>query len=765
MAINDSTFVIRPLPGAGIDGAFRVHLSPDSLEKLGLQHGVDICQITGEKCTGYGIAWRAMDKMGTNPKLRPVKLTSIAQSAFGFEEGSHVTISKSAASRVLATRITLADDTPQEWKNAEDKDFAWQARANVLLDDCEAFAVGMTFEVMVKKKLRKKFYVENVEGPGHPNGNGLFYCGGATSVVISDGPRPDTPSQPPLGDSFPVLNTSLIGGLVEQVQELNRHMDRVLNRASRSGSTSSFEAEARHTILHGYEGTGKSMLIKAIAQTHRPAKVFRIHESDLTTSAKAISLFDKIFDDALRAQPSIITLDNLHQIVPKENRILNAALIQQFEKIRASRVFVLAAVPSLLSIDHLLLDPDTFGIDIELRIPDIAARTAIIRTMLSHEPEALINAVSFKTHGFTGRDLRRLVYKARLYPAQGSESDSAGYVNIGAGAPQSNGSAANGHRHEVSWESQDATEVDRSSLDVESSTAVLTIEAFAFALNKVAPSALREIFFEKPNVRWSDIGGSGSIKAKFDDTIGTPLQHPDLYSKYAMKPRRGILLYGPPGCSKTMTAQAVATMYDLNFIAVKGAELISMYVGESERAIRELFRKARQAAPCIIFFDEIDSIGAERDAGGTKGLNVLTTLLNEMDGFEAMENVLVLAATNKPEVLDPALLRPGRFDAHIYVGLPDVVARREILRMSLKSVMEDPGVTVDLDELADDTAAYSGAEIVAICHVAKERSLVRAVSGADAVLGRGDFEEAFRNVRKGVTEEMLAGYQGFAARG
>ncbi|KAI7123662.1 AAA-domain-containing protein, partial [Hortaea werneckii] len=261
----------------------------------------------------------------------------------------------------------------------------------------------------------------------------------------------------------------------------------------------------------------------------------------------------------------------------------------------------------------------------------------------------------------------------------------------------------------------------------------------------------------------SDIGGSETQKERFDEIIGWPLHHPEMIEQLDLPAQKGVLLYGPPGCSKTMTAQAVAATYKLNFIAVKGAELISMYVGESERAVREVFRKAKQAAPCVIFFDEIDSIGSERESGGAKGLNVLTTLLNEMDGFEAMKDVLVLAATNKPEVLDPALLRPGRFDQHVYVGLPNTDARKDILQISLRKV---PVATTDFDSLVAATEGYSGAEIVCMCGVAKRAAARRMISGATEVqIEEQDLKDAIAVTRKGVTEEMLKSYDDFARAG
>jgi AAA family ATPase len=292
----------------------------------------------------------------------------------------------------------------------------------------------------------------------------------------------------------------------------------------------------------------------------------------------------------------------------------------------------------------------------------------------------------------------------------------------------------------------------------------VTLEDFESVLPSVKPTALREIFTEKPKTKWSDIGGSDNIKKSFDRIIAGPLKYGEQMAKIDKRLTKGVLLYGPPGCSKTLTAQAVASTYDFNFIAIKGAELLSSYVGESERAVREVFRKAKAAAPCVIFFDEIDSIGSNRDSGHTPGLNVLTTLLNEMDGFESLRNVLVLAATNKPEALDPALMRPGRFDRKVHLDLPNDVARKEILKIATRRVTMCSDV--DFDALVVATSGYSGAEVVHICETAKEKALIRWIEKAnqEMMLMREDFEAAIVETPRGITMEMIETYRAFEKR-
>ena len=236
-------------------------------------------------------------------------------------------------------------------------------------------------------------------------------------------------------------------------------------------------------------------------------------------------------------------------------------------------------------------------------------------------------------------------------------------------------------------------------------------------------------------------------------------------TRLGIEPKKGLLLYGPPGCSKTLTAAAVATEAGLNFLAVKGAELLSMYVGESERAMREVFRKARAAAPSIIFFDEIDAIGASREGLGQHGgLNVLTTLLNELDGIETLKGVFVLAATNKPEVLDPALMRPGRLDTMLYVGPPDPEARKEILHITVGKM--DVAGDVDVKWLAEKTDRYSGAEIVSVCQRAGYAALEEQESSGETMqVWQRHFEVGLREVQRQITPEMRARYEEFGRRG
>ncbi|KAK3664681.1 AAA+-type ATPase [Elasticomyces elasticus] len=770
---DPTSFVVRTLQPItnSLEGAFRVHLTQDSLTALGLNTG-DLCLITTGSTTGLGIAWRATDKMGNSPKHRPAKMTETLRGAFGISDGAQVTIgrAKTGTKIVLAERVVLTDVTPSDSGYATGlEDDKWLARATTTLHECEAVAVGTTFDVKSKRQLKKRFFVDHIEGAGAV-GPALFRCSDSTKITISDGSQVAeiVSTNGVANTQFPLLEMSKIGGLVAQVQELNRHLDDVLRRSREEASRSQ---ESRHVLLHGYEGTGKSMLLKRIRQSAQGSGC-RVFDLKLDgTTVKMQSQVSDMFRDARAAAPSIVLVDNIERKFSKDQTIMVDALANELDRLAGTNVIVVAATRSINDVSGELLHKGGFRGQIELPIPDTAARKEILVALLPELPaadrNALADAVAQKTHGFTGRDLDDLTGDACWIAKYRDHDD---WIQVGARASVLNGTPTGtvSSQMDGSVHSQATTEVEQATHTLASLAIdhdrLPTIDDFTQALTGVRPSALRELFFEKPKIRWSDIGGSDAAKQRFDDAIGIPLHHADIVAKRNAAPSTGVLLYGPPGCSKTMTAQAVAATYDLNFIAVKGAELISMYVGESERAVRNIFRKAAQAAPCMIFFDEIDAIGSERESGGTKGLNVLTTLLTEMDGFNARQGVYVLAATNKPESLDPALLRPGRFDSLVYVGLPTAEARHEILNIALRG-QPVPVSAAEITRLTNETEGYSGAEVVGVCQVAKMAAVKREIRGGNVAMAREDFEEGFKQVTKGVTVNMLAGYEAFAARG
>ena len=284
---------------------------------------------------------------------------------------------------------------------------------------------------------------------------------------------------------------------------------------------------------------------------------------------------------------------------------------------------------------------------------------------------------------------------------------------------------------------------------------------FERALSEVGPSAMREVLIDVPKVHWEDIGGNDTIKQQLKESVNWPLQHPEAFIRMGIKAPKGILLYGPPGCSKTLMAKALATDGGLNFLAVKGPELYSKWVGESERAVREVFRKARAASPSIVFFDEIDALASKRssdsDSGGGVANRVLSQLLSELDGIEPLTNVTVVAATNRPDMLDEALLRPGRFDRKIYVGPPDREARSKIFGILLSKIPLDPAEAVDMSRLLALTDRFSGAEVAS---TVREACLlaIRASRAETEHISPQHLYQAAGSITPGITNEMLSYY-------
>lgn len=521
---------------------------------------------------------------------------------------------------------------------------------------------------------------------------------------------------------------SSLGGIEKQIALLRSKIDLPLKHPDL------FErfnvSPDRGFLLYGPPGTGKSKLLRAVAQ-ESGAYILTINGPSIVSKflGETESALRKVFEEAKECQPSIILIDEIDSLVPKrdsddsgeaESRLVSTLLTLMDGIDPQSHVIVIGATNRINSIDPALRRPGRFGQEIEMGIPDSLGREAILRVLLSRIPHTLtdefINEIASKSHGFVGADLDALCRDAvMLAIARTLDANAA---------------------------------VDDSFLQ-ESDVRKAFVE--------IRPSAMREIFLETPQVFWSDIGGQELVKYKLKEAVELPLTHPETFKRLGIKPPQGILLYGPPGCSKTLIAKALATEAGLNFLAVKGPELFNKYVGESERAIREIFRKARAAAPSVIFFDEIDAISTARGSGEAGGDRVLTSLLNEMDGIEVLKDVLILAATNVPETIDAALLRPGRLDRLIYVPPPDYEARLKILEIQFKkmAIASD----VDIKSLAEQTNGCSGAEMVALCQEAGLAAMNESLD-IEEICAR-HFEASVKLLRKAITPEMIKHYTAF----
>lgn len=469
------------------------------------------------------------------------------------------------------------------------------------------------------------------------------------------------------------------GGYDNIVQELLKTMDVALGFVKASGH---FKI-TKGALIHGVSGSGKTFLCHALANHYKtvskiqiePWKIFSKFYGESETNLK------KKFDDALEMYPApcILIIDELSNISSKSDSATNrvsTVLLNLMDSIYNSNreIFVLTNTSNLDQIEPNMRRSGRFDLELEIPIPDAGIREQILEKMLMSDFktefwEKDVKEIAKHTHGFVAADLKNLLSKSM--------------------------------RQE------------------EKLNATVVLEN----LKTVKPTAIREILIEKPNVKWSDIGGMEELKHKLKQIVDWPINHPETFERLGIKPTRGLLMFGPPGCSKTLIAKALATESNLNFISIKGSDLFSMWVGESEKAVSQLFMKARRLSPCILFFDEIDAIGGERssDSGSSVKERVLAQILTEIDGVNVLKNVIIVAATNRPDLIDAALLRPGRLDRIVYVQLPDIETRLEILKIKLKKI--PLASDVDLVVLAKSTDGYSGAEIEAVVNEAALKAL------------------------------------------
>ena len=519
-----------------------------------------------------------------------------------------------------------------------------------------------------------------------------------------------------------------IGGLKNEVQKV-REMIELPLRHPEIFERIGIDAP-KGVLLHGPPGTGKTLLAKAVA-SETNANFYSISGPEIMSKfyGESEGNLREVFKEAQENAPSIIFIDEIDSIAPKreevsgdvEKRIVSQLLTLMDGIQSRGKLVVIGATNRPNAIDPALRRPGRFDREIEIGIPDERGRLDILHIHSRGMPlteDVKLESIARVTHGFVGADLEALSKEAamrslrRLLP------------EIDLRQPKIPAEVLNKIK--------------------------VTKQDFDEALKDVQPSAMREVLVQRPNVKWEDIGGLQRIKDELEEAIEWPLKHADLFAEADVKPPKGILLYGPPGTGKTMIAKAVATTSEANFISIKGPELISKWVGESEKGVREIFRKARQAAPCVVFFDEIDAIAPKR--GGSEGDShvterVISQLLTELDGLEDLKGVVVIAATNRPDIIDDALLRPGRFDRILEVPPPDKEARKQILQIHTKK--KPIGSDVNLDKLVEMTDGMTGAEIAAVVNAAAMTAIKEHVGkkGDKLKISMNHFESAFGKIR------------------
>ena len=520
----------------------------------------------------------------------------------------------------------------------------------------------------------------------------------AEAVIIGDRTGIEISEKPAKEErAIPRITYEDIGGLGPEIKKI-REMIELPMKHPELFERLGVEAP-KGVLLHGPPGTGKTLLAKALAsETNSHFQTLSGPEIMSKYYGESEERLREIFKEAEEEAPSIIFIDEIDSIAPKreevtgevERRIV-AQLLAVMDGLESrGKVVVIGATNRPDALDPALRRPGRFDREIEIGVPNRESRLEVLQIHARGMPLAEdvdLEKLADITHGFVGADIAALAREA------------------GMGALR-----------------RIVPELD---LDVESIPAEIlnkiqvVNEDFVDALRELSPSAMREVLVESPNVHWDDIGGLTNVKQELMEAVEWPLAYPKLFSHMAATPPKGIMLYGPPGTGKTLMAKAVATESQANFISIKGPEFLSKWVGESEKAVRETFRKARQAAPTVLFFDEMDSIAPAR-GGGTSDSHVtervISQILSEMDGLESLHNVVVIAATNRPDIIDPALLRPGRFDRMVEIGMPDQEARLEILKIHTKKrpLAED----VDLAAISKRTDGYSGADLANVTNEA-----------------------------------------------
>ncbi|MBI2189172.1 MAG: CDC48 family AAA ATPase [Acidobacteria bacterium] len=513
-----------------------------------------------------------------------------------------------------------------------------------------------------------------------------------------------------------VLSYEDIGGLKRQLHRVRETIELPL-RYPEVFERLGIEAP-KGVLLHGPPGCGKTLIARAIAH-ETAAAFFSVNGPEIIHKfyGESEAHLRKIFEEAARRAPSIIFLDEIDAIAPRreqvvgdvEKRVVAQLLALMDGLTKRQHVIVIAATNLPNVIDPALRRPGRFDREIAIPIPDRNGRLEILEIHSRGMPlrgDVDVGHLADITHGYVGADLEALCREAAMICLR---------------RMMANLDFSLAH---VPYEQLTTLEV--------------RMDDCLAALREVEPSAIREVFVEVPDVGWRDVGGLGQVKARLVEAVEWPLKHASLFERAAITPPKGILLTGPPGCGKTLAAKAIANDSGVNFISVKGPALLSKYVGESEKGIRDTFRKARQAAPCIVFFDEIDAL-VPRRAGESLDSHVservLAQFLTELDGVEELKGVLVLGATNRPDRLDPAVLRPGRFDAVIDIAVPDEEGRREIFGIHLRG--KPLARTIDVVDLAARTEGLTGADIAGVCHRAALSAVRRVIDGA-----RGEEPEA-----------------------
>ncbi|MFB6284739.1 MAG: CDC48 family AAA ATPase [Halobacteria archaeon] len=694
-------------------------LDPDTLLHLKLSPG-DIIEIEGNKTTAAKV-WRADRKDWNNDTIR---IDGFTRQNADVGIGERVTIRK--AETTDAEKVVLA---PPEGTNVQ----------------FGSDASGMVKRQVLKRPVTEDDVVPVMSSTNHPfmrsPGQAIPLIAVESEpegiVMVTEETEVELREKPADGIESHTSGVTYedIGGLEEEIQRV-REMVELPMKHPQIFQRLGIEPP-KGVLLHGPPGTGKTLMAKAVAN-ETGAEFFSIAGPEIISKyyGESEQQLRDIFEEAREDAPSIIFIDELDSIAPKreevtgevERRVVAQLLTMMDGLEERGQVIVVAATNRVDSVDPALRRPGRFDREIEIGVPDVEDRQEIFNIHTRGMPladDVEIGDLSNQTHGFVGADIAALSKEGAM-------------------------KALRRYLPEINLESDDIPPelVDKM---------VVKEEDFKEALKEVEPSAMREVLVELPQVSWDEVGGLQEERQELVEAVEWPLSSPEKFDRMGIDPPKGVLLYGPPGTGKTLMAKAVANETGANFISVRGPQLLSKWVGESEKAIRQTFRKARQVSPCVVFFDELDSLAPSRSEGGEARVSerVVNQLLTELDGLEELEDVMVVGATNRPDMIDPALIRSGRFDRLVLLGSPGKEGREEILKIHTQSspLEED----VNLEELAEITDGYVGSDLEAI---AREAGLIALREDPDTdIITMSDFRQALEKVRPTITDEISEYYE------
>jgi transitional endoplasmic reticulum ATPase len=691
-------------------GRGKARIDDETMRALGIMVG-DVIEIISKKSTA-AVAWPAYQG-DQNKKL--IRIDGLLRKNAGVALNDYVTVKKAEVKD--AQSITLA---PVDMRLNVDSDFVNFVKSRLI----ETPVVGGDSVFVVILGSAIPFIVVKTRP------HGVVKVSNLTNVQVLSEPSAEK-------RGIPRVTYEDIGGLHEEIRR-TREMIELPLRHPELFQRLGIEPP-KGVLLHGPPGCGKTLLARAVA-SESEANFFSINGPEIMSKfyGESEKRLRGIFEKAQKESPSIVFIDELDAIAPKREEVTGeverrvvAQLLALMDGLEArGNIIVIGATNRVNAIDPALRRPGRFDREIEIGVPDKKGRLEILQIHTRGMP--LSKGVDLKrlseiTHGYTGADIAALCREAAM-------------------------KALRRYLPEINIEEEHIPPAILEKMEVNS-------EDFTAAYREITPTAMREVFIEIPTVHWEDVGGLDEIKQALKEAVEWPIKNPELFTSMGIEPPKGILLFGPPGCGKTLLARAVASESEANFISIKGPEIFSKWVGESEKAIREIFRKSRMASPAIIFLDEVDSIVPKRGAGySDSGVTerVISQLLTEMDGLITLQNVVVIAATNRPDILDPALIRPGRFDRLIYVPAPDAESRLAIIEIYTEDMPLDKDV--DLMLLQRNTKGYSGADIRAMCSEAAMNALRRRVK----TVSMDDFKKAMETVGPTIAKDVESWYRGIA---